>query len=233
MEFERMLRYLSALDKNNNRSWFHENHAWYDDAKADFIELLELLRFAIIENAPALADDLMYLPANGWLYRVARDMRYHKNDLPYNPSFRAYLSRDRKSCEPIGYFLRIAPGSCCFGTGLWCTNTQAMNRVRNYISGAYEEFLSIISHCRTSITGDKLVKMPRGYSDNHPAAEYLKFKSWSVIVDFDDTTLDTYENLIRYLGSLVKEMEPVRQFLLEASHAAPNQKQIFEDFYNI
>lgn len=35
MNFDRMLAYTDALSKNNNRVWFHDNHADYDDAKED------------------------------------------------------------------------------------------------------------------------------------------------------------------------------------------------------
>ena len=41
MDFKRMLAYTDALSKNNNRQWFHDNHDEYDDAKDDFLALLD------------------------------------------------------------------------------------------------------------------------------------------------------------------------------------------------
>lgn len=232
MEFDNMLAYLAALEKNNDRTWFHENHIWYESAKADFTELLELLRFTVAENAPTLSDDIMYMSVKDWMYRVAKDMRYHKNELPYDPSFRAYISRDRKSWQPIGYFLRIAPGRSCFGTGLWCENTKAANKVRDHISEYYEEFTSSLSACGISLSGDKLTKMPRGYNEDLPAAEFLKYKNWSLIADIEDRELTSFQEFSGIIGDYVKRMEPLRLFLLDAANNALDYKQIFEDFYN-
>lgn len=117
MDFSNMLAYCEALDLHNDRAWFHENHRQYEQACADFLSLLDMLRFSIAECAPRLAPDIKYMEARDWVYRIARDMRYYKNMPPYDPSFRAYISRDRKSWLPIGYCIRIAPGNSRFGTG--------------------------------------------------------------------------------------------------------------------
>lgn len=232
-DFKRMLEYSEALDLHNDRNWFHENHKWYEGAKKDFQELLEILRFAIADAAPAISDDIMYMGVKDWMYRTARDMRYSKNRPPYDPAFRAYISRDKKSWLPIGYYLRIMPGSSCFGTGLWCENTADINRVRDYIMFHYEELDEICKENQLEITGDKLKKMPRGYDETHPAAEWLKYKNWMTLADVPDAKLDNFEDYAKLIGKTIKKMEPFRQFMLTASTGEKSQKEIFDDFYKM
>ena len=232
MDIKRMLDYCAGLEKHNDRGWFHENHKWYEEARADFIALLDQVRFAVIENAPELANGLMYMQAKDWIYRIARDMRFYKDKPPYIPAFRAYIAADRKSWLPIGYFLRIAPGSSCFGTGLWCEDTQRTNRVRDYISENFEEFRAALDHSGLEISGNRLKTMPRGYSTDDPAAEWLKFRDWSVICDLDDSQITDADGFCAMVGELTSRMEPVRRFFLDAATSIQTQKQIFEDFYN-
>ena len=61
MDFDRMLRYCTLLEQNNNRVWFHkkDNHALYTAAKEEFTELLVELQFRLSEVvAPDLAERL-------------------------------------------------------------------------------------------------------------------------------------------------------------------------------
>lgn len=216
-DFTRILNYCAALDAHNERTWFHENHKWYEQARKDYLGLLDFLRLPMMQAAPKLSDDIMFMQPKDWMYRVARDMRYYRDKPPYDPAFRAYVARNRKSWMPIGYYIRIFPGSSCFGTGLWCENTATTNKIRDYISENLEEFEDIYYDLDIPLTGDKLKKMPRGYADSNPAAEWIKFKNWEMIVEVPDERLTTYEEFADYVSELIIKMEPMRLFLLEAA----------------
>ena len=95
MDFKRIMNYCGKLQLNNNRTWFHENHDEYDLARKDFLGFIDRLRFVINDEAPDIGKSIMCMEPREWMYRVARDMRFHKNGPPYNPSFRAYISPDR------------------------------------------------------------------------------------------------------------------------------------------
>ncbi|MBQ3404903.1 MAG: DUF2461 domain-containing protein [Oscillospiraceae bacterium] len=231
MEFKRMLEYSGALAANNERAWFHENHKQYEQARGDFISLLDRLRFAIAGEAPAIAYDIMYMQAKDWMYRIARDMRYSRNRPPYDPAFRAYISADRKSWLPIGYFIRVFPGGSVFGTGIWFENTANINRVRDYISEHLGEFEDIVISGGLKVDGERLKRMPKGYSEDDPAAGWLKFKNWFVLENIPDSRLTDFDSFCAYTAALVKRMEPLRLFLLDAARHEPTQKQLLEDFH--
>lgn len=217
MDFDRMISYCAALEKNNDRKWFHENHKYYEEAKADFEELLELMRFTVAENAPKIADSIMHMQAKDWMYRIPRDARLYKNGPPYEPSFRAFISGDRRSWRPIGYFISIAPEERLFGTGIYITDTSEVNRIRRFIAENYDEFARITAGASYTISGEKLKKTPCGYSDGHPASEIIKHKNWMISVKIPKRNMRTFEGFCRYIGGVIREMEPIRAFMLEAS----------------
>ena len=228
MDFKRIMKYCSDLQLNNNRTWFHETHDEYELARKDFLGFIDRLRFVINDEAPDIGKSIMYMEPREWMYRVARDMRFHKNGPPYNPAFRAYICADRKSWLPIGYYLRVCPGSSCFGTGLWCDTTAKMNNIRHYISKHFDEFQEIIYSSNISINGDRLKSMPKGFSADDPAAEYLKLKNWELIYAIPDEDFDTFENTLDLLTFYIRKMEPMRKFLLKASRHIENQRPEFE-----
>lgn len=228
MTFDRIMNYCAALQLNNNRTWFHEHHGEYDEAKKDFLGFIDMLRFRISEEAPEVGKSIMYMEPKEWMYRVARDMRFHKNGPPYNPAFRAYIAADRKSWMPIGYYLRIYPGSSCFGTGLWCDTTAKMNDIRRYISENYGEFEKILKETKITLTGDKLKTMPRGFSSDDPAAEYIKMKNWEMLCFIPDEDITNFEDFSTLLGLYVRQMEPMRRFLMSAAKYTDNKRPEFE-----
>ena len=228
MNLDRIMLYCARLRLNNDRTWFHENHDDYEEAKKDFAGFLDLLRFKISEEAPDIGESIMYMEPKEWMYRVARDMRFHKNGPPYNPSFRAYVAPDRKSWIPNGYYIRLYPGDSCFGTGLWVETTQKMNDVRTYISKNFKEFENIIKKTGIVVSGDKLKNMPRGFSPDDPAAEYIKMKNWVIMYHIPDEDITDFEEFSELLRLYVKKSEPMRRFLLEAAKYNNNKRPDFE-----
>lgn len=228
MNFKNILNYCGDLSQNNNRTWFHENHDYYEKARKEYLAFLDMFRYKLAEEAPDIGKSIMYMEPRQWMYRVAKDIRFHKNGPPYNPAFRAYVSADRKSNKPIGYFLRICPGSSCFGTGVWCETTTEMNNIRSYISLHYDEFLHALNEGGISLGGEKLKSMPRGFSKDDPAAEYIRHKYWDMIISIPDEDIMDFENFAQLLIYYVRRMEPMRQFLLKASNHVENKRPEFE-----
>lgn len=227
-DFSNILKYIRELTLNNNRTWFHDTHSEYEVARKDFLGFLDMFRFKLSKEADDVGKAIMYMEPKEWMYRIARDMRFHKNGPPYNPAFRAYICADRKSWQPIGYYLRVFPGDSCFGTGLWCDTTVKMNNVRKYISLHFDEFQQALQEGGISVHGDRLKSMPRGFSANDPAAEYIKYKNWTMIVHIPDSDITTFDDFSDVLIFYVRKMEPMRRFLLKASQYVDKGRPEFE-----
>ena len=226
MPFDRMLSYCADLRDHNDRTWFHENHRRYEAARGDFLALLDQLRYVIAGASPEIGGDILYMDARDWVYRIARDMRFYKNAPPYNPSFRAYISADRKSWLPIGYFLCVEPGATIFGTGLFLEETAEVNRVREYIAANQEEWERLLEEGELTLEGDMLKTLPRGWAPDHPAAKWLRYKNWLVTFSFPDETLGDFDEFAAEVGTLLPRLEPFRKFLLAAALSAEAPKPI-------
>lgn len=227
MNFENMLRYCALLEQHNDRAWFHDkdNYRLYTAAKSDFTELVELLKFRVASVvSPDLAEGLIFADAKSLLYRIPRDMRIHKNQLPYNPSWRADLSAGRHTELPLGYYLRIQPGNRShFGTGAWCWEAEQFYQVRSRISLHYAEFLDALDASGLPLWGeDKLRKVPADFDPADPAAEFLKYKSWLVCREIADEELTDFDAFGDLAAETAERTEPLRQFL-NAALAGPRR----------
>lgn len=220
MDFDRMLRYCTLLEQNNNRTWFHEpeNHKMYVSAKQDFIDLVEELKYRIADHtSPDLAERLIFADPKSLLFRVPRDMRTNKGKPPYNPRWSADLSGDRHSDLPIGYYVHIQPGNnSMFGTGAWCWNSDMLLMVRSYLSDNYDRFSQALEFCGLPMEGTRLKNVPHGFDPNDPAAEFLKYKSWLVALDFPDSELRSFDDFLDTVIRTVDRMEPLRVFFNDA-----------------
>ena len=220
MDFDRMLRYCEQLERHNDRAWFHEadNHALYTAAKADFTELLLDLKFRLSEVvAPDLSERLLFADPKAMQYRVPRDMRGRPGQLPYNPRWAADVSGDRHSLLPLGYYVHVQPGGrTMFGTGVWCWEPEMLLRVRTAISAQFLRFSDALAECGSPMFGDRLKRVPRGFDEADPAAEYLKFKDWFVAREFADGELRSFDGFVSDCVAAAARMEPLRVFFNDA-----------------
>lgn len=220
MNFDRMLRYCAALELHNERAWFHEpeNYKLYTDARADFIELVDELKYRIADLAsPDLAEKLIFADAKRLLYRIPRDMRAHRGKPPYNPRWGADLSGDRHSLLPVGYYVHIQPGDrSFFGTGAWCPDGETLLNVRTCISEQFDRFADALKLCGCPMTGERLKNVPRGFAPEDPAAEYLKFKDWLAARSFPDAQLRDLDSFAAAAAETAARMEPLRRFFNDA-----------------
>lgn len=216
MDFSRMLGYTEALSKNNDRTWFHDNHRQYEQAQEDFLMVLDVMKFVLAKDAPQIGDELLFENPKNFMYRIPRDMRYSKNKTPYNPAFRAYLSPHKKDFLPLSYYIHISHERCILETGAWPWETKQLNRLREYIAYNYEELDAICAENGFMVFGEQLKRTPRGYEPDHPAADWLRYKFWLTEYSFTSDDLRDLDAFAEAAGAAVRRSEPFRQFLMGA-----------------
>ena len=98
------LKYLSELEANNNREWYHANKKRYQEAGAEFERLIEKL----IVSIGAFDSGIVHNIPKELMFKLVRDTRFSNDKSPYNPTFRAHISSAGKLPVPVGYFISIA-----------------------------------------------------------------------------------------------------------------------------
>jgi len=184
------ISFLKDLKQNNNRDWFMENKPVYD------VELKLKSHSLVIEMASAFAsEDLPYLAdIKKSLFRINRDIRFSKNKEPYKTNtgvFFPYKAHEsgHKPVESAGLYLHIEPGECFIAAGMHMPMPEQLKGIRNKIDTDWQQLDEIMKSKKLLndfpkvFESEKLKRIPRGFPEEHPAADLLKLKGFTVYAD--------------------------------------------------
>lgn len=107
-----------------------------------------------------------------------------------------------------GYFLHVEPGNCYAGASYFVAQSERLGKIRDHLVGRFEEWRNIVEGTvirRVFSQGvespSTLVRAPRGYDDDHPAATYLRMKGFGMHHRIADNALETEGALDTVLGA--------------------------------
>ena len=218
MDTKVILDYLTALEANNDRDWYHAHKEERQAANACFEELLQALILRIGEFDPGVLP----WPPKELTFKLVRDTRFSHDKSPYNPAFRAHISSMGKLPIPVGYYLMLKPGGQSFlGGGLFADMFKDATRmVRDHISehgGEWEEIITAPSFQEHfTVGGSALKNIPAGYEKDHPQAEYLKYKSWYLEYPIQDEELANGDLFLSKAVDIFHLMKPFNDYLNRA-----------------
>jgi len=184
------LRYLRALERNNNKPWFEAHRAEYEGlVKAPMLELIGEMDVRLAAFAPEIIGDVKRS-----MFRIYRDIRFSKDKTPYktHASFWLY-HRDgsrgvgrEASGGGAGFYFQIAPGDSYLGGGIWMPPREALQKIRERIAEKPVQFERVASDgaVKRRFGGFSeeamLTRVPRGFAADHPAAHRLRLQSFTL-----------------------------------------------------
>ncbi|MBI5464857.1 MAG: DUF2461 domain-containing protein [Ignavibacteriales bacterium] len=176
-------RFFAQLRKNNHREWFEKHkHEYESFVRLPMQSLIASLRPQFTRFAPEFD-----LNPKRSIFRIYRDVRFSKDKTPYKTHVAAHivLAGKPKGFVGSGYYLHVEPSECFVGGGIYVPDGEQLKKIRKAIAGRGKEFLSILNERSFKkrfgkIEGAKLQRVPRGYDDAHPMAEWLKLKQFFV-----------------------------------------------------
>ncbi|MFV0604316.1 MAG: DUF2461 domain-containing protein [Niabella sp.] len=213
------LQFLSNLKKNNNKPWFDANRPAYEAAREDFIYFIQ----TVLDKFSKTEPSLLHLQAKSCLFRINRDVRFSKDKSPYKTNFGANINGDGKKAVTAGYYFHLEPGNSFIGGGMWMPMPPELHKVRQEIDYNFSAFKKLIKASGFVKTygklaeeeGTILVRVPKGYNPENPAAEYLKYKSFVAIAPVQDEAL-TSKQLLAQTVKAYEALRPLTLFLNEA-----------------
>lgn len=187
------LRFLSRLQKNNNKPWFDAHRKEYEAARIDFQNFIQL----VIDDLQRTDTTIAGVAARDCLFRINRDVRFSNDKSPYKTNMGASIKRGGKKSPFAGYYFHLEPGKSFVGGGMWMPETAQLKAMRQEIDYCWEEFKALMEEKTFKTTfGDlyrsaetELVTTPKGYEKNNPAINYLKFKSFIAEAPLSDEEL--------------------------------------------
>ncbi len=212
------IKFLQQLEKNNNRPWFEDNRKKYEDAKADFLMMVEQLLPAIAAFDPSIADQ----QAKNCTFRINRDVRFSKNKSPYKNNMAAYFNRGGKKGNGSGYYVHVEPGKSFIAAGIWMPEPVDLAKIRQEIDYNLDELKKILhspAFKKNFISGvdlsDTLVRPPKGYTEDNPALVFLKLKSFVVRSPVADSVV-TEKGFVKNIAKILQASHPLVAFLNRA-----------------
>jgi len=213
------LQFLTNLNDNNNRDWFHEHKMDYNAAKENVLELTAQIITNLAEKDASFAS----IVPNKCLFRIYRDVRFSKDKTPYKPHFGIVMVPGGRKSTNAGFYLRIKPnGHSFWAGGAFQPDSKALKAIRQEIDYNGQEFKTILENTNfkkhfPNLSGDSLITTPRGYSKDHTYIEYLRYKSYIVTKSINDSAF-LKKNFITNTLKIYDIIRPFNNFLNKAMY---------------
>jgi uncharacterized protein (TIGR02453 family) len=178
----RTFLFLNELAANNRRDWFEQNRSRYeDDVRTPALDF-------IAHMAPRLAAISPHFTAiprtqGGSLMRVFRDTRFSRDKTPYKTNIGIHFRHEAgRDVHAPGFYMHIAPEQVFLAVGIWHPDAPALARIRTEIARYPRRWLAVrddASFGRSfALSGNSLVRVPRGFDAAHPMAMDLRRKDF-------------------------------------------------------
>ena len=181
--------FLRRLARHNTRDWFERNRAVYETEVRDPMRaLVEEMDVRLARVAPELVGD----PRRS-IFRIHRDVRFSADKSPYktNAACQFYhcdagrgAGQDADGAG-AGLYFQLADGECFVAGGIWMPARAALEKIREAVADDPAGLDRIVRapgfrrrFGRLSREA-MLTRMPRGYTEDHPAAAWLRYKSFT------------------------------------------------------
>jgi uncharacterized protein (TIGR02453 family) len=212
-------KFLRDLGKHNNREWFQENKWRYEEFVRDpFLRFIEDFRPRLHATSPHLIADSK--PSGGSLLRIYRDMRFRKDQPPYQTMAAArFPHRGWKEQTAPGLYLHLDPAHSFFACGLWHPDGDTRALVREAILRETVKWKSA-SRGRSfqsvwELSGDSFKRPPPGIDPHHPLATDLMHKDFIAAVYFSQQEVCGADFLGR-VSKATRAAAPFLEFLTRA-----------------
>lgn len=200
--------FLSALQQNNDRSWFAAHKDSYEVAKSSVQQLLSTV-FEPLSAVDALEKIHMF--------RIYKDVRFSKDKSPYKTHLSGYFARAGQKNKG-DYYVHIEPGNTFIAVGYWDINKEELARMRAEIDLEPEGLKQIIEQKNFkdtwgAFTGPTLKSAPKGWDKNHPEIELLRRQNYVFTCPLDQNKLTTAQGV----REIVDKFIVARPFLVYLS----------------
>ena len=210
------LQFLKQLKRNNNREWFAANKAVYEESvKKPMQDLIEVLALEFAKFAPEIQAS-----AKVSLYRIYRDTRFSKDKTPYKTHAAAvFPPHGLGKHGGAGFYFHISTDELFVGGGLYMPMPEDLHAVRERIAQDHRRLARIVNHPSfrrmfKEMAGEQLLRVPRGFPAEHPAADYLRYRQFLGARHLP-ARVATSRNFAKTLADTFKTLYPFIRFLNE------------------
>ena len=183
-----VFRFFASLKRHNERSWFEEHRVEYEaHVRGPLRAFVEEMDVRLARLAPELLGD----PRKS-VFRIHRDVRFSADKSPYKTHAACWFFHHdagrgvgSEAHGGAGLYVHIEPNQSMVGGGIWMPPKPTLDLIREAIAEqptALKRLVEAPAFRRRFgglDEGAKLSRVPRGFAPDHPAAEWLRLKSFT------------------------------------------------------
>nr|WP_283106355.1 DUF2461 domain-containing protein [Shewanella submarina] len=177
--------FLAQLENNNSRDWFKQHQDEYEArVRTPALQFIEQMAPGIQALSPRLTA--VAKKVGGSMMRPQRDTRFSKDKRPYKTNvgiqFRHFQGKD---VHAPGLYVHLSPEECFLGAGIWHPDAPALRAIRNCIDENPRGYLKAVESLTAAgfeMTGDSLIRPPKGFDTSHALIEELKRKDFIAVM---------------------------------------------------
>jgi len=221
MDIEALVAFLFELRMNNHKAWFDANRPRYEVLRAAFYGELQ----QIIDRFARFDAPLTTLKPKDCAFRINK--RFPDKEGSYKTQFSAHFTHTGRGPSMPGYYFEItAQGLINVGGGWYQPTPEHLAWIHQDIAAHSEKIERILDQPDLRrvygvLSDQKAKKVPKDFPADHPQAELLRQKGYTVWLEADVSRiggdLSGYVSerfqaaapLIQYLRTMELEMPPV------------------------
>ena len=209
-------RFLAGLALHNEKAWFDANREAYDQ------HVLGPMRAFVLEAGSRLRPKVKRLVADprvgGSLFRINRDTRFSADKTPYKSWASARLwdgAGPGKELSP-SFYLRLDAEEVYAGGGLYMFEDAQLERFRGAVTDdrVRRQLDRIVAKLDLEVGGQALKRRPRGYAEDHPGGDWLRFKGLYAGCALDERSAKSAKLLDRAV-EVYESLVPMHEWLME------------------
>jgi uncharacterized protein (TIGR02453 family) len=216
------LRFLEELAANNNKEWF-------DAHKKDYNKLVRdpsvALVIAIGERLQSISPNIRYDPrtnGSGSLLRINRDVRFSEDKSPYKTKIAMmFWEGDGKKMEHPGFGMQIETTGAGLMAGKFNFDKSMLPVYREAVLDDVlgVQLVNAVQKVKSAgdyeVGGEHYKRVPRGYSDDHERADWLRYAGlWASSPEIDLNTVMS-PAFVEVVFNHFRNMAPIQQWLVQ------------------
>lgn len=202
--------FYRQLASNNNRDWWTDNRATYDD-------VLKPAALAILEQLTPTLVEISGESVSTKLFRPHRDVRFSKDKTPYKTHLHMMWKIDAPARQTPVFFFGIGSDYVTAGAGITAFDKPVLEDWRKFVDLDTKRIMGIIADVQDHgfiLRDPALKRVPASYPADHPANDLLRMKGCVATTDMSATT-----NLHHDITTAFRNAAPLNALLLQIAEA--------------
>ena len=180
---KKAITFLRSLKRNNDRDWFAERKAAYDnELRGPTLALIADVNEAMLSFAP----EHVRSPEKTML-RIYRDIRFSKDKRPYKSHISAWWARTgMKKTSGAGFYFHVSATEVTIAAGVFMPEREQLLAIRRSLITRHREVSQLMKSSRLQGVlepdrGVPLIRAPKGFEAESAAAlDLLRCRQWGL-----------------------------------------------------